>query len=102
MQLSVRFQDADKQGQQAGMLETLDTRMAIEVANDIQYLGQTEAGTEIVTPDTAIWHFRWQAPQSTGNVVFHLAANAANGDESELGDHIYIQTIEVAGGGKAR
>lgn len=29
-------------------------------------------------------------------VTFHLAANAADGDGSQLGDHIYLDGVEIS------
>lgn len=33
----------------------------------------------------------WRAPEGLGSVVFHIAANAANGDDSPLDDFIYTR-----------
>ena len=39
---------------------------------------------------TAIWKLSWRAPESADSaVVFHLTANAGDGDESPFGDNIY-------------
>ena len=39
----------------------------------------------------------WTPPAgSAGNVVVYVAANAANGDGSTFGDHIYTNTYKVA------
>ncbi len=49
-----------------------------------------------VTNAAAHWRIRWTAPaHPRGAVVFHLAANAANDDESPLGDFIYTMTLTV-------
>lgn len=52
-------------------------------------------------PDAALahdgavrWRLDWTAPDSTGRVVVHAAAVAGDGDDSELGDHVY--TLEAA------
>jgi hypothetical protein len=55
----------------------------------------TAAGTT-VSGDSIRWLFRWTAPsESGGPVVFHVAANAANFDDSPLGDFIYATSIAV-------
>jgi hypothetical protein len=36
----------------------------------------------------AKWTFEWTAPDD-GAAIFHLTGNAANGDDSPLGDFIY-------------
>ncbi|HUF79249.1 MAG TPA: hypothetical protein VMR44_10065, partial [Thermoanaerobaculia bacterium] len=41
-------------------------------------------------PGQAAWTLRWIAPpEPAGPVLFHATANAANDDDSELGDAIH-------------
>ena len=84
-QLSIR----DSTGNQAGSLTTGEDLVAIDEANNIQYLRHSPEGIIPPASDSIAWTFQWLAPDSAGVVYFHLSANAANGDESEFGDAIY-------------
>src|SRR6185312_9113023 len=90
-QIAVRFANGKDAGKQAGVLTSLDslTRVSVFLAKEIQYLSHTKPGTVLTHPASARWVFRWTAPQTGGTVMFNLAANAANGDESPSGDAIY-------------
>jgi hypothetical protein len=96
-QLSVRADEAAGKDKQEGTLAPLDDRTQFAAKNfgPIQYLEHTGKGTTLTGPDMARWSFRWQAPQTHGPVVFHIAANAANDDNSELGDFIYTKAFHV-------
>jgi hypothetical protein len=90
-QLAARFADGDSTGRPAGALGALDERSAVvwDTATHVGYLEHTAAGT-VVTGAAARWTFRWTAPaHPRGAVVFHLVGNAANDDDSPLGDFIY-------------
>ncbi len=78
-QLSAR----DRDGRQAGSLEPDDGSTARARQGGVDYLGHTRAGD-------GRWRFSWTAPDGTREVVFHVAANAANDDRSEFGDHIVV------------
>lgn len=56
-----------------------------------QYIEHTDDGTfEGTTNGPVSWEFDWVAPPAgTGNVVFYVAGNAANGNGSNSGDYIY-------------
>lgn len=98
-QLSVRYGGGASAGSQAGTLLATDERVAVDRAQGIEYIRHTEAGTALSAPDTVRWRFQWQAPDSAaGAIVFHTAANAANGDESALGDHVYTLEAEIGSG----
>jgi hypothetical protein len=87
-QLSARMETG---GGQAGTLAPgpgEEKRIKIE-AGKIQYANQRQDGTGLSEPDTAKWTIIWTAPASTGAVVFHAAANAADKDEAARGDYIY-------------
>jgi hypothetical protein len=92
-QLSARFDD----GRQAGELALLGRHTALTAhpGSSVQYLQHTKRGTSLAAPDTGRWLFQWQAP-SGGTVVFNVAANAANDDQSELGDFIYTREYRLA------
>ena len=84
-QLSARFPD----GRQAGELNSMDECVKVDTTGGIQYVRQTMAGTELQSKGTTRWSFEWHAPVDTAGIVFHLSANAANGDASAFGDAIY-------------
>lgn len=90
-QLAARFAD----GAQAGTLEPADpdpdqARTRVVTWRDIQYAGQTWDGAVPDSAGRARWSLRWTAPAAAaGPVSFHAAANAANDDDSPLGDRVY-------------
>jgi hypothetical protein len=95
-QFTARLQDG---GAQAGTLEPArgeEERIRIDVHGDVQYANQRQQATALVTPDTARWALRWTAPETSGPIVFHVAANAADGDESVDGDYIHTAVVEAA------
>jgi hypothetical protein len=98
-ELAARYSDGAQQGQQAGSLQATSELIAVDLDGAVQYLRHTKAGTLPAVPDTIQWAFVWQAPASgTEAVVFHVAANAANGDESQFGDQVF--TLEAVSRGQ--
>jgi hypothetical protein len=95
-QLAVRTHD--RRGRQAGELAPLDDRTAFATAAyaPIQYLQHSRKGAGLTAQDTARWTFLWRAPEGLGPVVFHIAANAANGDNSPLDDFIYAREFVLS------
>jgi hypothetical protein len=90
-QLTARFADGARAGRQAGRLVPTDGRTrAAPGSNAITYIGHTEAGAIPATAGLGHWVVRWTAPDSGEPVLFHVAANAANDDDSEFGDHVYL------------
>lgn len=90
-QLSVRFED----GRQAGRLE--GTGPGVEIAGP-DSAGVLYAGHErpaAVGPDgRAFWWLAWTAPEDPEAAVrLHVAANGANGDDSEFGDAVYADSF---------
>ncbi len=97
-QLAVRFADEERKGAQAGAFESVDERVAVDIENNIQYIHQTEIGANLSVTDLISWQFRWLPPSAGDSVVFHLTANAANGDDSEFGDAIYSLELSLKTG----
>ena len=96
-QLSARFKDG---GAQAGTLApgaADGERVKTDNSNGVQYAGQKLAGSSVAEADTTRWTIEWTAPAEGGPVVFHAAANAANGNESADGDFVYTTLGESAG-----
>ena len=109
-QLAARFKD---DGTQAGTLakeSDKDARVGIETPSGVQYAGQRREGATVSTENESRWTVMWtapldnaqgcpepcpRAPSSTRTVVFHVAANAANGDERADGDYVYTLTREL-------
>lgn len=90
-QLAARFATGPSAGRQAGGLEAIDPRAhVVHAPSGIAYASHTEAGANPAERGVGRWVVRWTAPPSRDDVVFHLAANAADGDGSEFGDHLYL------------
>jgi hypothetical protein len=96
-QLAARIDESAGKDKQAGTVTPVDdrTQFVPKYFGPVQYLEHSHRGTELLQPDSARWRFRWTAPTSPVPVVFHVAANAANNDNSELGDFIYIGAFRV-------
>jgi hypothetical protein len=93
-QLVARFKDS---GAQAGTLAPgagEGERVEVERQSGIQYAGQKKAGSSVGAADTARWTIEWAAPERGGPVIFHLSANAADGNESADGDFVYTTSGE--------
>ena len=92
-ELSARTQN----GLQAGtLLPGSDGFTQVIAQGGIQYIEHTLAGTRNGTTGGASFNFTWRAPDaSEGQVVFHVAANAANGDFTHDGDRIYTKSATV-------
>jgi hypothetical protein len=94
-QLSVRFAAGPTRGRQAGRLEPAAGGLQIVTAADtgVDYLTHDESGSRPDPSGAALWRLRWVAPPApAGPVLFHVAANGGNDDQSPLGDYIY--TVE--------
>lgn len=92
-QLAARFADGPRAGEQAGTLRAADERVEVRLHEEtgVEYAGHRPEGTEPSAPDTASWTVQWTPPERASAAVrFHVATNAANGDLSEFGDHIYL------------
>ena len=89
-QLAARFEDGDSTGRPAGALEPADVRTQVvwDTTTHIGYIEHSPVGTSVINAATE-WKIRWTAPAPRGLVVFNVAANAANDDDSPLGDYIY-------------
>jgi hypothetical protein len=95
-QLAARFKDG---GAQAGTLAAGPDeapRIALETQGGVQYAGQKAAGALPGEGGTARWTIEWTAPTAGGPVILHVAANAADGNESADGDFVYTAAVEVA------
>jgi hypothetical protein len=87
-QLTARFKDSGTQSGELAAAAGDSERVTIENQGGVQYAGQRKAGA-IVSGDTARWSVVWTAPPRGGPVVFNVAANAADGNESADGDFVH-------------
>lgn len=85
-------------GAQAGTLAGGGMQTQVQPGTGgVQYAGHTEAGSGPTGPGAAEWTVSWTAPaRGAGPVRFHASANAADGDNSPLGDHVYAAEKAVA------
>jgi uncharacterized protein (TIGR03437 family) len=61
-----------------------------------QYIEQTSSGSRPGQAGSAQFAFDWTPPaNATGNMVIYVAANAANNNGSDTGDHIYMSTYTL-------
>src|SRR5579864_4073594 len=70
----------------------------------LEYIEHSLAGyTATKGPGSGVYQFDWTPPAtSVGNIVIYVAGNAANGDLTPAGDHIYATTYTLTpstGGG---
>jgi hypothetical protein len=93
-QTTARFQE----GSQAGELVAPPAehgRAGVTAEGDIRYAHHLYGGTYAGDGDTMRWQLQWIAPGCGLTVVFHVAANAADGDDSPLGDFVYTTSAVV-------
>lgn len=93
-QLTARWADGEAAGRQAGLLTVADDRGAVTDSAGISYAHHIADGTTPMSPGSVRWTVAWTAPDTTmdGAIVFHVAGNAANDDNSELGDLIATES----------
>jgi hypothetical protein len=81
------------EGRQAGELRARDGHVAVLPADSVGYVQHT-ADQPAVRDGAMRWEFDWTAPERAGaGVVIHAAGNAANRDNSEFGDYIYLAEV---------
>ncbi|MCU1232147.1 MAG: hypothetical protein JWP63_114, partial [Candidatus Solibacter sp.] len=62
----------------------------------LQYIEHTQAGTRPNAKSPVSFEFDWTPPAAaSGNLTFYVAAVAANGDNSQRGDHCYSARYTV-------
>ena len=93
-QMSARFQD----GSQAGRFSWKDNRLMFtpSVSDEVQYLQHSREGTIPNKKGEISWEFTWTAPDDSDQpVIFNIAANAGNDDDSSFGDRIYVKEFKI-------
>jgi uncharacterized protein (TIGR03437 family) len=81
---------------QAGSFTAADADTQLKTASGIQYIEHTSAGTRPGAASPVSFQFDWTAPAGSGDVIFYVAANAANGNGApHAGDHIYTTSVRL-------
>ncbi len=63
---------------------------------DREFASHTSASTRPGTPGPAVWTVEWAPPATdVGEVIFYMAGNAANNNNTNTGDHIYTNVAIV-------
>ena len=88
-QLAARIAEGPHAGSQAGTLCAADSSVDVvaDTATGVQYAFHAR----VRSADSLRWQLRWRAPaDDLGPVVFHVAANSGNDDDSMFGDVIIL------------
>lgn len=98
-QLAIRFAGGARRGTQAGSVNAGDGDAAVVVVDSagVAYAQHTQVGARPDLQGAAAWNVLWTAPEAAGTVIVHVAANAANDDDSEFGDHVLAEALEIGG-----
>jgi hypothetical protein len=102
-ELASRFAAGPDSGKQAGALSATDDRAAVTAddASHIQYAHHLRSGTMPFSPAVGRWTVEWVAPTvRSAAVAFHVAANAANDNDSPLGDYIFARSVTTPATGE--
>ncbi len=86
-----RFASGIHEGQQAGAVRAKDAAVAVRDSAGVRYAHHTRAGSAATTADRIAWTVEWVAPDAVDEVALHVAANSGNGDDSPLGDWVFVQ-----------
>jgi hypothetical protein len=91
--------DADPfvEGGSLVVTDDLHTQISENVDGTEDYLKHTSEGTYWPIPGAVSWDFDWIAPDLP-SVTFYLCGNAADADQSFVGDYIYAITAQVPRG----
>jgi hypothetical protein len=102
-EIAARFASGKQKGKQAGWWKVPDARLQLipgAVDKSLTFVQHNLQGSRTATPGSNTWTIEWTAPSeasaSAGTVQFNVAANAANNDDSALGDYIYIRQLRSA------
>jgi uncharacterized protein (TIGR03437 family) len=67
----------------------------------LQYIDHTQPGTRNGTLGSITFEFDWTPPATNmGNIGVYVSANAANGDTTDRGDHIYLKSYTLTPAGQ--
>lgn len=93
-QLAVRRADDRSQAGQIRVPADDESRIGLLDERGVQFAHQRLPESAPAGDARVVWKMSWTAPDARERVVLHAAAVSANGDDSELGDHVY--TLEAA------
>ena len=91
-QITARFNAPNDQrfGESAGEIHPINSRVTNTIGdNGVSYAHHTPQGLTNSSRDSISWSMEWIAPSTGSSVVFHVAANSGNGDNSPLSDLVY-------------
>jgi hypothetical protein len=94
-QLAARHED----GRQAGVLTGgggEGERVAVVESRSVLYAQHALAGSEPTGHGSIRWELLWTAPPGPEPVIFTVAANAADGDDTISGDWIYTASTKAS------
>ena len=83
-------------GFQATAENSTNSKMGDFIAGSGTRLEFTDWITHSVNSGTGTWSFSWKAPNSSDDITFYAAGNAANGNGNSIGDHIYTSSVTVS------
>jgi hypothetical protein len=83
-------------GDARGKLSVIDDSSQLRSGTNYIAVTHTLAGTAAPN-ESKTWHFKWTAPMQTGlgEVLFFVACNASNDDDTSTGDRIYLDTLFI-------
>ena len=96
-QLTARFEQDSAQAGALAVAVGQQDRVKVLTDRGVQYAYHSRPGTQLTETDVARWTIRWTAPAGRRAVLFHAAANAANGDDSQSGDFVYTTRVRSRG-----
>jgi len=94
-QLTARFKENGAQAGELAPASADHARVGISDDGKVKYAGQKKEGSLLGDPGIARWSVEWTGPSGGGAVIFHVAANAADGDGTTGGDYIYTAIAEA-------
>lgn len=89
-QMTARFAEGETRGNDAGVLAPGDARSEVTDSAGVHYLQQSPTGAATGDRSGSRWTLSWMAPEVGGSVRLNVAANSGNGDDSPLGDLVYV------------
>jgi hypothetical protein len=102
-QLAVRLADSTQAGSILVPAED-QARIALLDERGVRYAHHRLVEPAPPASGTVRWKLSWTAPEAVGEIFVHAAAVAGDGDESQLGDHVYTleATATLAGASDPR
>jgi hypothetical protein len=95
-EIAARFASGKQKGRQAGSWRVTDARAQLipgAVDKALTFVQHNLAGSRAPSPGANTWTIEWTAPAvAAAPVIFNVAGNASNNDDSPLGDYIYLKS----------